>query len=97
MAEPLYKSDIVKVENRTAMTTMADDDNFVVHDTSEAKLKKISKTNAKTDLGVTQNTSDIATNATNISTNKIDIAKKIDKSCKDKIYRTLSIKIFSPI
>lgn len=52
MAEPLYKSDIVKVENRPAMTTLENDDSIIVHDTSESKIKKITKENLKEDLGI---------------------------------------------
>lgn len=52
MAEPLYKSDIKKVENRTAMTSLDNDDVVLVHDTSASTIKKITKTNFKRDFGI---------------------------------------------
>ena len=74
MAEILYTTDIIPIEQREALTEMASDDNFVVHDTSKSKIKKITKANLKEDLGINDNTDNIATNADNITTNTANIA-----------------------
>ena len=52
MAEILYTKDIVPVESRTALTTLEDNDTILVHDTSALKIKKITKSNLKEDLGI---------------------------------------------
>lgn len=59
MSTPLTTDDVKRMEDREALTTMTDADTFIIHDTSELKIKKITKVNAKEDLGINANASDL--------------------------------------
>lgn len=59
MSVPLYDTDVQKITDRTAKTTLADTDVLVVADSS-GKLAPITKVNAKTTLGINGNADAIA-------------------------------------
>ena len=74
MAEPLYKSDIKKVENRPSMTTLADNDVFLVHDKSDRIIKRITKTNVKEDLDINNKANSADVQSKNPSTTVTELA-----------------------
>lgn len=67
MSTPLYTTDVQKITDRTAKTTLADTDVLVVANSS-GTLAPITKPNAKATLGVDANTTAITTLNADVST-----------------------------